>query len=160
MDAWPVLRIGNTSYGNDFTAWTTSTTTGSTNGNNYTATSTMTRVVGGRTYTLIIDWSHTAPDKFLTWKWKVIVPAGNTQNVRFYYGMDSYVAGADANDVGYYTNTGGQTIGIYDNVANIISAFRYIDGPAWTAYQANGYNTVRTRIANGVDFTNAVQTTG
>lgn len=45
MDSWPVLRIGGTSYGNDFTAWTTNTTTGSTNGNTYTATSTMTRVV-------------------------------------------------------------------------------------------------------------------
>jgi len=137
MDAWPVLRIGNTSYGNDFTAWSTNTTTGSTTGNTYTATSTMTRVVGGRTYTLIIDWEHTAPNKFLTWKWRVIVPTGNTQNIRFYYGMDSAVAGVDTNDVGYYTNTGGQTVGIYDNVANIVSAFRYINGPAWSGYQAN-----------------------
>lgn len=46
MDSWPVLRIGGTSYGNDFTAWTTNTTTGSTSGNIYTATSTMTRIVG------------------------------------------------------------------------------------------------------------------
>ena len=106
MDAWPVLRIGNRSYGNDFGAWTTSNTVGTTNGNTYTATSTMTRIIGGRTYTLIIDWSHTAPDKFLTWKWQVIVPPGNNKNIRFYYGMDSYVAGGDANDVGYYSNTG------------------------------------------------------
>lgn len=90
----------------------------------------------------------------------MIIPAGNTLNVRFYYGMDSFVAGADTNDVGYYTNTGGQTVGIFDSVANVISAFRYIDGPVWTGYQANGYNTVRTQIANGADFTNAIQTTG
>jgi hypothetical protein len=51
--------------------------------------------------------------------------------VKFYYGMDSAVAGADGNDVGYYTNTGGQTVGIYDNVANIISAFRYLSGSTW-----------------------------
>ncbi len=119
----------------------------------------MTRVVCGRTYTLIIDWEHTAPNKFLTWKWRVIVPTGNTQNIRFYYGMDSAVAGADTNDVGYYTNTGGQTVGIYDNVANIISAFRYINGPAWSGYQANRYDAVRPQIANGANFTNTIITT-
>lgn len=74
--------------------------------------------------------------------------------------MDSLVAGADTNDVGYYTNTGGQTVGIYDNVANIVSAFRYLSGTTWTAYQANGWNTVRTQIANRANFTNAIQTTG
>lgn len=73
--------------------------------------------------------------------------------------MDSLVAGADTNDVGYYTNTGGQTVGVFDSVANIISAFRHISGPAWTGYQANGYTTVRTRINNGNDFTNTIQST-
>ncbi len=47
---WAALRIGATTYGNGVdgvtaTAWSTQTTTGSTNGNTYTATSTMTRVV-------------------------------------------------------------------------------------------------------------------
>lgn len=106
MDAWPVLRIGTTSYGNDFTAWTSSSTTGTTIGNTYTATSTMTITTGGRTYQLIIDWAYTAPNKYFTWSWRVVVPAGNTLPIKFYYGMDSFVAGADANDVGYYTNTG------------------------------------------------------
>lgn len=109
MDAWPVLRIGATSYGNDFTAWSTNSTTGSTVGNTYTATSTMTRVVGGLTYTLIIDWSYTAPNKYITWSWRMTIPPTNTQNVRFYYGMDSYVAGGDTNDVGYLSSTGGLT---------------------------------------------------
>lgn len=81
------------------TAWSTQTTTGSTNGNTYTATSTMTRVVGALTYTLIIDWAYTAPNKYFTWSYRVIVPTGNAANVRFYMANDSYVAGADANDV-------------------------------------------------------------
>ena len=135
MDAWPVLRIGGTSYGNDFSAWSSSSTVGSTVGNTYTATSTMTRVVGGLTYTLIIDWEHTAPNKYFTWSWRVIIPAGNTQPVKFYYGMDSYIAGNDANDTGYLSSTGGLTLGVYDGVANVLSAFRYISGVPWTAHQ-------------------------
>lgn len=158
--AWPTLRVGNTTYGNSFTAWSTATTTGSSINNNYAATSTMTAVSGGRTYTVIIDWNYIAPNKYLTWSWRVIVPAGNTQNVRFYYGMDSYVAWGDTNDVGYYTMTGGQTVWVFDNTANILSAFRFVSGVPWTAYQANGYNTVRTKIANGANFTNNIQTTG
>lgn len=106
MDAWPVLRVGTTSYGNDFTAWASSTTTGTTIGNTYTAVSTMTTpLIGGRTYQLIIDWSHTAPNKYFTWSWRVVVPVGNTLPIKFYYGMDSMVAGGDPNDVGYFTNT-------------------------------------------------------
>jgi len=157
---WPALRIGGTTYGNTFTAWTSANTVGTTIGNTYTATSTMSITTGGRTYQLIIDWEHTAPNKYITWNWQVIVPAGNTLPIRFYYGVDSMIAGNDANDVGYFTNTGWRTIWVYDNVANVLSAFRYISGLDWTAHQANGYNTVRTQIANGANFTNDVQTTG
>lgn len=112
---WAALRIGTQTFGNGVdgltaTAWTTQSTTGSTNGNVYTARSTMTALTGGLTYTLIIDWSHTAPNKYFTWSYQVIVPAGNTKNVKFYFANDSFVAGADTSDVGYYSLTGGQTM--------------------------------------------------
>lgn len=87
------------------------------------------------------------------------VPTGNTQNVRFYIANDSYVDGADANDVGYTGSLPSQTIGVFDSVANQMSAIRYLSGLMWTAQQANGWNTVRTQITNGADFTNAIQTT-
>lgn len=160
MDAWPVLRIWTVSYGNDFTAWTSSSTVWSTVWNTYTATSTMTITTWGRTYQLIIDWSHTAPNKYITWSWRVVVPAGNTLPIKFYYGMDSYVAGADTNDVWYLSSTGGETIGIYDNVANVLSAFRYLSGTMWTAKEADPYGTVRGNIAAWNNFNNVIQSTG
>lgn len=139
--SWAMLRIGGTTYGNGVdgvtaTAWSTQTTTGVTLGNTYNATSTMTRVVGGRTYTLIINWIYTSPNKYFTWSYKVIIPAGNKANVRFYMGNDSFIAGADTNDAGYFTNTGGQTVGNYDSVANVLSAYRYMSGALWTGYEA------------------------
>lgn len=45
--------------------------------------------------------------------------------------MDSYVAGSDTNDVGYYTTTPSQTVGVYDSTANVLSAQRYISGQTW-----------------------------
>jgi hypothetical protein len=163
--SWAMLRIGGVTYGNGVdgvtaTAWSTNTTTGSTSGNTYTATSTMTRVVGALTYTLIIDWSHTAPNKYLTWSYRVIVPATNAANVKFYMANDSSVAGADANDTGYYTMTGGQTIGVYDSVANVLSAYRYVSGPVWTSYETALWNTLTPKINTGVNFSNTGVATG
>jgi hypothetical protein len=164
--SWAMLRIGGTTYGNGVdgvtaTAWATQTTTGSTSGNTYTATSTMTTpLIGGLTYTLIIDWSHTAPNKYLTWSYRVIVPATNAANVRFYMANDSFVAGADTNDTGYYTMTWWQTIGVYDSVANVLSAYRYVSGPAWTSYEAGAWGTVAWRITWGTDFVNTYISSG
>lgn len=74
--------------------------------------------------------------------------------------MDSMVAGSDTDDVGYFSNTGGTTVGIYDSVANVLSAFRYVSGTPWTAYEADAYGTVRGNIVSGTDFNNTIQATG
>jgi hypothetical protein len=73
---------------------------------------------------------------------------------------DSSVAGADANDAGYYTMTGGQTVGVYDSVANVLSAYRHISGPAWTSYEAGMWNTFYQKINTGVNFPNTTIATG
>jgi hypothetical protein len=159
LDNWIALRIGGTTYGSDWTAWSTNTMTGTTNGNTYTGRTTLTRVVTGRTYTLILDWRYVSPNKFFNIDWSVNIPAWNPNNIRFYMWNDSMVGWTDANDVGYTGSTPSATIGVYDNVLDQLSAIRYLSGIMWTAQQANGYNTVRTRINNGADFTNAIQTT-
>lgn len=157
--AWPRLRVGTTNIGNGgTTAWTTQTTTGSQNGNTYTATTTLARAVGGRTYTVVINWSYTAPNAYFTMSYNVVLPAGNKQNVKFYYGMDTTVNGADANDVGYY-NTGTQTVGIYDNAANQLLAIRYLSGLTWSGYEAGAYNTISSRITSGANFNKTITTT-
>lgn len=69
----------------------------------------------------------------------MVIPAGNTNNVRFYIGNDSMVGGADANDVGYSGSAPSQTIGVYDNVLNQLSAVRYISGRIWTAAEAGPF---------------------
>ncbi|MBP9779159.1 hypothetical protein KBD33_00880 [Candidatus Gracilibacteria bacterium] len=159
VDSWIALRIGTRTYGSDWTGWSTQTTTGTTVGNTYTGRTTLTRVVGGRTYTVLLDWTYISPNKFFNIDWSVTVPTGNTNNIRFYIANDSTVGGADANDVGYTGSAPSQTVGVYDSVLDQMSAIRYLSGVMWTAQQANGYNTVRTQINNGADFTNAIQTT-
>lgn len=114
---------------------------------------------GGLTYTVNLDWRYTAPNKYFNIDWSVNVPTGNTSNVRFYIANDSMVSGGDVNDTGYSGSAPSRTVGVYDSVANQTSAIRYISGLPWTAEQANGWNTVRTQITGGANFTNAIQTT-
>lgn len=154
---WPILRIGNTNYGNGYTAWKTASTTSSVNGNTYTATSTMTTKVGPRTYSLVITWVHTAPNKYFTWSYRVLVPTGNTANIKLYYAMNSSVGGTDSNDMGYYTNTGGQTVGVSDTLTNTVSAFRYLSGAVWTGYEADPFGTLQSNITSGANFSNVIQ---
>jgi hypothetical protein len=59
----------------------------------------MTFVTGGLTYQLKVYRNYTSPNTSFTWKYDVIIPTGNAVNVKLYYGMDSYVAGGDTNDV-------------------------------------------------------------
>lgn len=153
---WPILRVGTTNVGNTQTAWTTYNTSSSQVGNTYTTTNTLTYTTGSLTYTLVLDWEYIAPDKFLTWSYNLTIPTGNTDAVKLYYGQDSYVAGADANDVWYYTTSPTQTVGIYDNTANVLSAQRYISGESWDGYIATGYWTVQSETMSGNNYSNTI----
>lgn len=88
------------------------------------------------------------------------IPTGNTQNVKFYYGMDTFVANGDANDVGYYTGGTNPIAGIYDNVANQFLAMKYISGRTWAGYESGPYGNISTRITSGANFNNTTGTVG
>jgi hypothetical protein len=87
------LRVGATTVGNALgAAWTTASTTGSWFDNTYTAVTDLSYTTAGLTYTVKIDWEYIAPTKIFNQRYTWTIPVGNTQNVRWYYGMDSFVA--------------------------------------------------------------------
>ena len=147
LDNWIALRIGATTYWSEANNWTTASTTGSQNGNTYNGTTTLTRLVGAFTYTLILDWQYLAPNKFFTINYSLTIPTGNTNNIRFYLGNDSMAGGDDANDLGYTGSAPTRTIGVYDNIKNLTSAIRYLSGTMWTAEEVSPYGTINTRIS-------------
>jgi hypothetical protein len=157
---YPNLRVGTALIWNGATAWNSAITSGSQFGNTYTAQTLLSAVVWGLTYQVIMDRSYTAPDKAFTQRYTWIIPAGNTQNVKWYYGMDSFVAWADANDVWYGSGltTSNPTVGIFDNIANILlwqtvrswqSFSGWYAGPYWAA----------TPSANAGNYPNTINTT-
>lgn len=112
-NSWPNhyvrLSIWNTRVWKWWTNWTSATTSWSQNGNTYNATTTLTYTNWWRTYRVIIDREYTAPNTYFTWRYRVEIPTWNTENIRFYFSMDSYVAWWDSWDVWYYNNNPSQT---------------------------------------------------
>jgi hypothetical protein len=153
--SWPILRVGGVNVGNTATAWNTASTTWSWFDNTYDAVTTLSYITWGLTYSVRMDWQYIAPAKTFTQSYTWTIPTGNTQPIKWYYGMDSFVAGADANDVWYYTGGSNPTAGIYDNVANIFLAQKYISGRMWSWYISSGYATVNTFTLWWTNYPNA-----
>ena len=109
---------------------------------------TLSTTLGGLVYSMTINWSYTAPNSFFRMDYTVNIPAGNTQNVKFYYGMDSFVNGNDTNDIGYYSGGTNPIAGIYDSTANQLLAIKYISGQAWAGYESAVYTTINSRITS------------
>lgn len=162
-NSWPNhyvrLNIWTTSVWKWWTNWTSATTSWSQSGNTYNATTTLTYTTWWRTYRVIINRQYIAPNAYFTWNYRVEVPTWNTQNIRLYFAMDSYVAGWDGWDVWYYNTNPSQTAWIYDNIANVLSAQRYISGPTWAWYEAGPYWNMTTRMSSNVNYNWTIQST-
>lgn len=155
----PILRVWAINVGNGANAWNTASTTWSWFDNTYNAVTNLSYVTWGLTYSVKIDWQYIAPNKTFTQSYTWTIPTGNTQPVKWYYGMDSFVAWADANDVWYYTWWSNPTAGIYDNVANIFLAQKYLSGRMWSWYVSSWYATVNTLTLWWANYPNSTTTT-
>lgn len=162
-NSWPNhyvrLSIWNTRVWKWWTNWTSATTSWSQSGNTYNATTTLTYTTWWRTYRVIIDREYTAPNAYFSWRYRVEVPTWNTRNISFYFSMDSFVAWWDAWDVWYYNTNPSQTVWVYDNIANVLSAQRYISWPTWAWYEASAYWNMLTRINNNQNYNWTIQST-
>ena len=160
LDSWIALRIWGSIYCSYWacasTRWSTNTTVWSQIGNTYSWTTNLTRVVGGRTYQVILAWKYTAPNKFFTIDYSIVIPTGNTNNIRFYIGWDTTVGWWDGNDVGFSWSAPTSTFWVYDSVLNQLSAIRYVSWALWNGAQSNNYTTIRNVINGGTDFNNTI----
>lgn len=120
--SWPAVRIGSTTYGNSvgtaFTNFNGASTSGVQNGNKYTAITNIDILHSGRYYNLRIEWNYESPNTYFTWNWKLTIPPGNTEVVKFYYAMDTFIGGDDARDAGFYQADTG-IVGVWDSTDKI-----------------------------------------
>lgn len=177
MDNGVFLAVGNTVVGpRNFATvagpgvtlveWTPVSNTLTPQGSGGTATTVLRATVGTNTYTLTVTWQYVYPNDFVTVTHALTVPAGNTATIRLYQGFDAYLGGDDFGPS--FSSVGPPTlVGGYRPASNIVEAWRYRSGIAWTGYFAGFYGCLfdesrcpagqNNSINSAVTFTNYVE---
>jgi len=112
-------------------------------------TSVLTGVVNALTYTVTVDVEYTVPDLYFFVTYTVDVPAGNTDEIRLYHALDSYLEGFDQGAGfsaagGTCANGGsyGQAIGVTSSTGATVEVLQYVSGAAWDGYYSGVYQEV------------------
>jgi hypothetical protein len=104
-------------------------------------TSTLSKLVGGLTYTVNLTVDYTYPNDYFTNTYSVTIPAGNTATVKLYHAVDAFLGGSDAGP-GFYQSSPTTMVGTFSApgaVGPALEAFRYRSGPTWTSYVESTY---------------------
>lgn len=160
-----VLVIGNSTYytgtllgGNPLTPVSSSCNN---TGNNYDHSITFSITKNSLVYGLKVTYSYTNPNSYLTVKYDVTIPSGNTEAVKLSQGWDSYLAGGDQGP-GFVSGTGiNLTMGTQKTVSGAIvyEAFKYKSGKAWDGYYSAAFTLMDINLANNnYIFNNTINT--
>ncbi len=149
MDNGVFLAVGNTvtgpanfatiaSAGVTLQEWTPISNTVTVQGNGGTATTVLRATVASRNYDLTITWQYTYPNDFVIVTNSLVVPAGNTATVRLYHVADAFLGGDDFGP-SFFSSGPPVLVGGYRPASNIVEAWRFRGGLAWTGYFAGFY---------------------
>jgi hypothetical protein len=105
----------------------------------------------GLNYKFHLIYSYTIPNQFFTITYKVIIPTGNTESVRFIQGWDTYlsipgVTGGD-NGPGFITGQSPNYVMGTQKTLNgerIYQAFKYSSGTPWSGYYSATYSDLNS----------------
>lgn len=118
-----------------------------TQGSDTSFTSVFTGTVDGRTYTVTMVATYFAPAEYFDLAFSVTVPAGNTQPVRLYFTMDTYLGGSD-NGPGFLTEPAECPDKLIVGVRGpnpsdpLVEAIQYVSGKPFAGYASENYYRV------------------
>lgn len=133
------LGVGSALVGCSFTPWESVTLSGGSASGSGTMTADMSHTHEGLTYRVQLTFAYTAPEHTVLLSARVTVPEGNTEPVRLYYGLDSYLAGGDAGP-GFAVPATGQALAVGVAKAGTSMAFTHLSGPQWAGWFSAGYS--------------------
>ena len=118
-----------------------------TTGNSFVSTLSVT--IQGRTYSVVVTGTYTAPNSFLSLSTQVVVPSGNASQVRLYHVIDTMFQGVDEGP-GFYrapTSTcSSQELGVFQGqslaATTPVEALQYVGGLPWTSYREGDFRAV------------------
>jgi gliding motility-associated-like protein len=109
-------------------------------------------------YLITLTYDYVYPNSYFNIQYKVDVPAGNTERVKIYHLIDTYLQGGDAGPAYIQGRPPYILMGV--TKAPSFEAFRYVSGLVWTGYYSSDYNTMyATYLKNQTNFTNTLNYT-
>jgi hypothetical protein len=170
MDNGIYLAVGSTvvgpqnfatvaSAGVTLQEWTPISNTLTPQGNGGTATTVLRATVGGRNYDLTVTWQYTYPNDFVIVTHSLIIPTGNTATVRLYHVMDAFLGGDDYGP-SFFSLGPPALVGGYRPASNIVEAWRFRSGIAWTGYFAGFYGCLFDSVDCPAGQNNSVNAAG
>lgn len=118
--------------------WTPISNTFTPQGSGGTATTVLRATVAARNYDLTVTWQYTYPNDFVIVTHSLVIPAGNPSTVRLYHVADAFLGGDDFGP-SFFSLGPPALVGGYRPASNIVEAWRYRSGIAWTGYFAGFY---------------------
>ncbi|MFM7019817.1 MAG: beta strand repeat-containing protein, partial [Aquirufa sp.] len=113
---------------------------------------------GGLDYFLYITYTYVYPNPYVNINYRLVVPQGNTQRVKLWHGIDTYLQGGD-NGPAYIQGVAPYySMGVKKDPS--FEAFRYRSGLPWSGYYSGTYTTMNTSyIRTATNFPNTLDYT-
>ena len=110
-------------------------------------TSVLSGTIDGLTYSVTVVATYYAPNEYFDLSFTAEVPAGNTEDVRLYFLMDTYLGGSDAGP-GFLVEptecSNNLIVGVRRPEANVplVEAIQYVSGAPFAGYASARYSRV------------------
>lgn len=106
------------------------------------------------TYYLIVKYTYNFPENYFVMDYNVIIPSGNTEEVKLAHGWDSYLEGNDKGP-GFVVGTAPNlVVGVKREPS--YEAFEYIAGVPWSGYFSARYGLLKPDLGSDMTFKNTI----
>ena len=113
---------------------------------------------GGLDYFLYVTYTYVYPNPYVNINYRLVVPQGNTQRVKLWHGIDTYLQGGDTGPAYIQGAAPYYSMGVKKDPS--FEAFRYRSGLPWSGYYSGNYLTMNssyirtaTNFPNTLDYT-------
>jgi len=108
------------------------------------------------TYYLTIKYTYNSPENGFLVDYNIIIPKGNTEEVKFSHGWDTYLKGSDKGP-GFVSGSAPNLIVGVSNESSSYEAIEYMGGVPWSGYYSAVYNGMSTELRQpAMTFNNTI----
>ncbi|WP_166922178.1 hypothetical protein [Flavobacterium poyangense] len=106
------------------------------------------------TYFLTIKYIYSLPENFFTIEYNVIIPNGNSEQIKLSHGWDTYLQGSDKGPGFVSGKAPNLVVGVVRGSS--YEAFEYLGGVPWSGYFSGYYSDMNKDLGSTMTFKNTI----